>query len=70
MRGDGRRGSWRRDSGDKRVRNHLDAIGSPEVRSAHYRKFDAEVEAPMEVLAEYAVGYARDQHLDLRGVLA
>lgn len=52
------------------IRNYLDAVGAPMARSALYRKFDVEFEALMEVLAEHALEYARDQHVDLPGILA
>jgi hypothetical protein len=52
------------------IRNYLES-GAPKVaRSALYRKFDEEYEKLMQVLAENALEYARQQELDLPGPLS
>jgi hypothetical protein len=52
------------------IRNYLKS-GAPQVgRSALYRKFDEEFEKLMQVLVENGLEYARQQELDLPGVLA
>ena len=52
------------------IRNYLES-GAPRLaRSALYRKFDQSYEALMEALAQNALEYAREQEVDLPGILA
>jgi putative transposase len=52
------------------IRNYLESGAPAMARSALYRKFDEEFEKLMQVLVENALEYARQQELDLPGVLA